>query len=644
MKINYPRLILVNFLYILVMEFTFKFFVLDTFDLGILYIPIFSLFLSILFTFLMNFSKHKLINKIISIIFYVSIGFIFISETVYYDFYKTICGISALMYGGQVAAFADAIMDHVIALLPILLVMLLPTIILIILTALNKITNDQFDLKVTFALLISSLFISLTSIEIDFKESVSAKDLFYNTNNLIESTNKFGVLSAVDMDAAKLVMKFEEKVNLVIDLPFTKDETEEYNQTDIDFDKLIESTNDDTIKSMDQYFKGQAPTNKNEMTGIFAGKNVIFITAEGFYPFAVNEKYTPTLYKMANSSFVFDNFYQPIYNCSTSDGEFINNLSLLPGVATCSMSQTSDKYLPYTLGNVLNKYGYKSNAFHGWTYTYYGRDKTHPNMGYTYWGYDRYKKHYQYALQGIKDAWPTSDVDVMNASYDIFANEDHFMTYYMSISGHLQYNFGGNAQARKNKALVQDLDADDAIKAYIACNIEFDKSMEILLNNLERDGKLNNTVIAIVADHYPYGLTFDQIHAYDPNIKESNFDMYRNTFILYNPEVETKHIEKNVSSLDVLPTLLNMLGIEYDSRLLMGSDIFSSADDLVIFNNKSWITSKGRYNYLKKSFESFTDEEVSNDYIDNINKIVDMKFKMSKLIISKNYYKHVMEG
>ena len=81
-----------------------------------------------------------------------------------------------------------------------------------------------------------------------------------------------------------------------------------------------------------------------------------------------------------------------------------------------------------------------------------------------------------------------------------------------------------------------------------------------------------------------------------------------------------------------------MFGVEYDSRLLMGRDIFSDASDLVIFNNKSWITDKGRYDYLKKKYESF-DGEYDQEYIDKINKIVDNKFKMSKLIITNDYYR-----
>lgn len=460
----------------------------------------------------------------------------------------------------------------------------------------------------------------------------------------MQTTNNLGVFPAVSLDAFKFIFGYNGIIEISNFKPFSKDSNIEYNLTSIDFENLRNKEKDSTIKDMHNYFENQAPTNKNEYTGMFAGKNLIFIVAEGFYPIAIDEKLTPTLYKLTNSSFVFDNYYQPIYNCSTSDGEFINQLSILPGVSTCSMKSTIGVSLPYSVGNIFKSYGYQANAFHGWTYNYYSRDKVMPNLGYTYYGYDRYKKGYKYALKGIKDSWPTSDIDVINSSYDIYSKNERFVTYYMSISGHLEYNFsGGNAIASKNKELVEGLDANNAIKAYIATQIEFDRSLELLMEKLENDGILDDTVIVITPDHYPYGLSNDDISSYVDFMKDSNFDLYKNNLIIYNSEVKTKHVSKYTSSLDVLPTILNLFGIEYDSRLLIGNDIFSDADDLVIFNNKSWITSKGRYNYLKKKFEPFVDN-VSDEYIDEINEIVDMKFQMSKLIISKNYYKKLEGG
>ncbi len=640
MKLNYGKLFVLNYILLLCLELVFKCFVINTFDVGIFYIIVFTLLVASIVTILMSLFKKNKINKIIGVLLWLLIFLIFASETVYYSFYKTICGFEALLYGGQVMDFVSAIVTHIKSNAIIIGVMFIPLIIILILTLAKKITYEKFKIKDAFSLLLVAFFLTLTSLEVDLSGIESAKQLYYSKNDLMQTTNTLGLLNAISIDTIKLVINFEENVDLGEMREFTKNEEVEYNVTNIDFNSLIASEKDTTLKNMHTYFDGQEPTIKNDMTGLFAGKNLIFIVAEGFSPIAVDEALTPTLYKLVNSSFVFDNYYQPIFNCSTSDGEFINQLSILPGVSTCSMKETSNVYLPYSVGNILKNYGYEANAFHGWTYNYYGRDKTVPNLGYTYYGYDRYKKGYKYALKGIKDSWPTSDIDVINSSYNIYSNKERFVTYYMSISGHLEYNFmGGNAIANKNKALVADMKASNAIKAYMATQIEFDRSLEVLLKNLERDGILDDTVIVISADHYPYGLSNQEIADYASWMKDANFDLYKNNLIIYNSEVETTHVSKYTSSLDLLPTLLNLFGVEYDSRLLMGRDIFSSADDLVIFNNKSWITSKGRYNYLKHTFESFTDEKVSDEYINEINKIVDLKFQMSKLLISKDYYR-----
>ena len=127
-------------------------------------------------------------------------------------------------------------------------------------------------------------------------------------------------------------------------------------------------------------------------------------------------------------------------------------------------------------------------------------------------------------------------------------------------------------------------------------------------------------------------------------MQNENFDLYKNNLVIYNSDMETKVVDKYTSSLDLLPTLLNLFGVKYDSRLLIGTDIFSNSDDLVIFNNKSWITDKGRYDYLKGEFEPFTDEELGSDYVDKINDIVSLKFQMSKLLISKDYYRTLKGG
>lgn len=636
MKQNYSKLFLLNYSFIVILELLFKFFVMKTFDVGVFYILVSSLFVSSLLTFIMTLFNNRIINRIVSVIIYVLLVLLFGAETIYYSFYKTICGVGGLSYGGQVMDYYTSIFEHIIdnSLIIILSIIFFALVIII-----NFKTNYKMYFKIAFVLLISTFNLNIGVLEISIINNNQANKLMYETNDIMQSTNMFGVITGVVTDAIKSNLGFSEKIEILDQPEENRGEEKGFNMLEIDFDSLIEGEKDSTVKNMHQYFKNENPSNKNEYTGIFKGKNLIFIVAEGFSPIAVDENLTPTLYKLVNSSFVFENYYQPIYNCSTSDGEFISQLSLLPGVRTCSMKATEGVYLPYSLGNIMDKYNYRTYGIHGWTYSYYRRDITMPNLGYEYYGYDRYKKGYQFALSGIKDSWPTSDVDVIKSSYPIISKKSPFMAYYMTISGHLPYNFtGGNAMSIRNKEAVKNLNARDSIKAYIASQIELDKSLELLLANLEEDNILNDTVIVLTADHYPYGLSNDDISSYVDWVKNPNFDLYKNNLIIYNSEVKTAKVSKYTSSLDILPTILNMFGVEYDSRLLMGRDIFSDTSDLVIFNNKSWITDKGRYDYLKKKYESF-DGEYDQEYIDKINKIVDNKFKMSKLIITNDYYR-----
>ena len=636
MKNNYSKLLLLNYSFIVILELLFKFFVIKSFDVGILYILVSSLFVSSVLTSIMTLINNKIVNRIISVLIYVLLVILFGAETIYYSFYKTICGVGGLSYGGQVMDFYTSIIEHIIDNSGIIL---LSIVFLIITIIINFKIDYKMYFKIAFVLLISTFNLNIAVLEISIINNNKANELMYETNDIMQSTNMFGVITGIVTDAVKSNIGFEEKIEILDPPQVSRGEEKEYNVLDIDFDELMENEHNSTIKNMHAYFQNETPSNKNEYTGIFKGKNLIFMVAEGFSPIAVDEKLTPTLYKLVNSSFVFENYYQPLYNCSTSDGEFISQLSLLPGVRTCSMKATEGVYFPYSLGNVMDKYNYKTYGIHGWTYSYYRRDITMPNLGYEYYGYDRYKKGYKYALSGIKDSWPTSDVDVIKSSYPIISKSSPFMAYYMTISGHLPYNFtGGNAMSNRNRGAVSNLDADDSIKAYIASQIELDKSLKLLIDDLRSDNILDDTVIVLTADHYPYGLSNDDIESYVDWMKNPNFDLYKNNLIIYNSEIETTKVSKYTSSLDILPTILNMFGVEYDSRLLMGRDIFSESDDLIIFNNKSWITNKGRYDYLKHEYESF-DGNYDQDYIDKINKIVDNKFKMSKLIITNDYYR-----
>jgi phosphoglycerol transferase MdoB-like AlkP superfamily enzyme len=222
---------------------------------------------------------------------------------------------------------------------------------------------------------------------------------------------------------------------------------------------------------------------------------------------------------------------------------------------------------------------------------------------------------------------------------DYVDGEEPFLAYYMTVSGHMGYSWGGNAMARKNRDLVKDLDVSEEAKAYVATQIELDRALEHLIAKLEEKGKLDKTVIVLLADHYPYGLSQGAINELSDHERDLNVGACENALILWNNKINDKHIIKPCMSCDVLPTVYNLFGVDYDSRLYCGRDILSSSEGLVIFNNRSWITDKGSYNSQTGKFTPT--ENVDENYSSRINSIVNNRLNMSKYIIETDYYNYL---
>jgi phosphoglycerol transferase MdoB-like AlkP superfamily enzyme len=240
--------------------------------------------------------------------------------------------------------------------------------------------------------------------------------------------------------------------------------------------------------------------------------------------------------------------------------------------------------------------------------------------------------------------WPQSDYDMVNATIDDIISQDKFMAYYVSVSGHMTWTFGSNDMSRRNKDAVEDLNVSEEAKAYVAANIELDKALELVVNKLRDANKLDDTVIVVVADHYPYSMKLDTINELSTYERDLRFEVNRSTLILYNSKVEHQVIDKVSTQLDVLPTLYNLFNIKYDSRLIMGKDIFSNSEGIAYFTDRSWITSKGRYNASIGRFIPNDGVEVDNDYVKMINNEVSSRINLSKLIMENDYYRKVLGG
>lgn len=624
--------------YIIFLELVYRTFIIgNLFSVNTLMVILFSIPFIVIFSTIATLFSEKA-NKVLNIILTSALTLVTLAQIVYYNFYDSIFSFFSLTTGtGQVMQFWQMIIDVILRIWYIFVIILIPYVLFLVFNKkFNfKRPNKTIVISEVVALILSIIGIT-TLVHFDNKGIYSLRRLLFKTHAPMLTINKTGLLTMETIDIYRYLFGFKEEIYIEEKTePVIKEEKKEYNVYNIDFDKLIAETTDNNLINMHKFFQSVEPTEKNKYTGMFKGKNLIFITAEAFDTIAIDENITPTLYKMATNSFIFNNYYQPLYPVSTSDGEYMNLMSLIPKEGVWSFKATSKLSMPFGLGNVFKKEGYNAYAFHNHTYKYYSREKSHTNIGFKYIGCGN-------GLERKMNCkhWPNSDAEMMDATFDYYLKDNKpFVTYYMTVSGHLNYNFYGNNMASRNKKAVKNLKYSTAVKAYYATQIELDKAMSKLLNKLEEKNLLNDTLIVIAPDHYPYGLKTSEMNEVSKIDRSDKFENYHTSLIIYNPTIEKTEVNKVVSGIDILPTVLNLFGMDYDSRLLMGKDIFSETEGLAILSDRSWVSDKGKYNSVSKEFISNTNEEVSKEYIEKINTEVYQKFSMSSLILDNDYYK-----
>ncbi len=415
----------------------------------------------------------------------------------------------------------------------------------------------------------------------------------------------------------------------------------EYNVLDIDFDELNKLTENEKILALNQYCASLTGTNKNEYTGMLSDYNLIMLCAESFSSGAIHKELTPTLYKLANEGILFQNYYTTFPN-NTTDGEYTFCMGLYPdmsrGKTIASFYASRNSYLPYCLGNIFREQrGITSYGYHNYFGDYYGRDQSHPNMGYKM----------KFANNGMlfPNAWPSSDLEMMMQSVDDYISADQqFHAYYMTFSGHLAYDIQTNPMAVRNWHLVQDLPLGYEAKCYLSCNIELDKALAYLMERLEEAGVADKTAIVLAADHHPYGLTDAQ---YSDVLGEEvvKFTKFKSNLIFWVGGLEEPIVvDEYCSTVDVLPTILNLWGFEFDSRLLTGTDVFSDGVHMAVLQDKSFFTDKVWVNTEHGIIQYLVDpSELPDGYIDDMMRIIETKYALSTDILNTAYYNFVFD-
>ncbi len=456
-----------------------------------------------------------------------------------------------------------------------------------------------------------------------------------------QAAERFGLLTAMRLELT--VREAEDELYYVEEVEPTPEPEKpvEYNVLEIDFEALNQKTDKEKIIALNNYCASLTGTNKNEYTGMLSDYNLILICAESFDTGAILPDLTPTLYRMSTEGIIFNNFYNTYPN-TTTDGEYSLVQGLYPdtsrGKSASSFYASRNSYIPFAIGNVFKEQrGIQSYGYHNFDATYYGRELSHPNIGYEM----------KFARRGMTftTSWPASDLEMMEQSVDDYITMDQFHAYYMTFSGHYKYDTSLNPMAKRNWDVVKDLEGySKTAKAYLACNYELEKAMAYLMQRLEEQGIADKTAIVLAGDHFPYGL-LDKQYSELVGYELDHFNKFKSSLLFWVGGLEENIIvDEYCCNVDVLPTILNLWGFDFDSRMLPGTDVFSDGEHMAVLIDKSFFTDKVWFNTNTGEIRYLVDESaLPEGYVDSLIQAVKTKFSISADILNTAYWNHVFD-
>lgn len=646
-------------------EFILHYNTIAEFSWKFIYPMIFSLPLGLLCTLLTSFFR-KGINYTLSWILLVASYLFSAAQLTYYKIFGSFISFSLMKMGGQAIKnfWPEAYNAVIVNYLP-LLTMALP-LLLYGLTAIKGV-RPKFNFNhrkwkvqlITLGALIPTYLLSLCTLFIGGTGNYTPYDAYFNSDTTTEfSLNTLGAFPTMILELVSAGSSGGDIGAQLSSAPGSDDGNEsappidttqytpdKYNMLDIDFSALNESTEDKDTKTLNNYFKTVVPTEKNAYTGKFKGYNLISICAESFSPYLIDPEIMPTLYKLANGGFVFNNYYNS-YQSVTTNGEYTFCMGLFPDLSRNksdgSFKASSENLLPFCMGNMFKTEGVNAHGYHNYRGTYYSRQTSHPNMGYT-------MKFMEDGME-FSSTWPTSDLEMMEQSVDDYINEPRFHAYYMTFSGHYRYSFATNPMCKKNEELAYQLAGDrgysEPVLAYIACNLELEHALTYLMQRLEEKGVLDKTVIVLAGDHYPYGLNYNQYNELAGEVVDTKFAKFKSTFICYNSAMEPVQVNAPCSTPDILPTLLNLFGYNYDSRLLAGTDALSTnKEHMAILSTQSFVTDKVMFDSGSNQITYLADQHsLAPDYVEDTINLIKQKMTFSAAILDNDYYRFIYES
>lgn len=552
---------------------------------------------------------------------YIVYELICVINAIYYTFYASFASFSLLNAIGQVGEVGDAVLEklkitHFIYLIPLILFIYI-----------NKRLQrkDYFGLvrkvekgKKIFArtFLISVILIIINCATLN-GTAISRLNKQWNREYIVK---RFGIIVYQGND---LVQTLRSKVNTLFGY-------------------------DEALRNFKEYYNTKTEEiSNNKYTGVYEGKNVVYMHLESMMNFFVglkinNVEITPNLNKLTKEGLYFSNFYPEISVGTSSDTEFTVNTSLLPVSSGTVFVSYYDRYYE-SMEKMLSEKGYYTFSMHGNKASMWNRNKMHPNLGYKdmYFA-DSYNIDETVGLGLSDESFFKQIVPILTK---IEQDNNNYMGTIITLSNHTPFDDlekYGELDLSYTKTVENDNGEQEEVKYdylentklgnYIKSAHYADKALGEFIQSLYDNDIMNNTVFVMYGDHDAKlsKSEFNRYYNYDfetGTVKDETnptyieYDYYENELNRKTPLIiwtkdkkYKKEIKYYMGMIDVLPTVGNMIGIK--SKYALGHDIFETKwNNIVPFPNGNFLTKKVYYNNSKEEYKPLTNEPIDETYI-----------------------------
>lgn len=608
-------------------------------DYSILRILLLSTILGFIISFLANLTNSKKIKMLIILIPCILATIYALAQLGFIAYFGIYMSTNT---GGQLGAVKSYIIDFIKSLKPVYYTILIPIVPLVIYYSIKKvneqakITNKELFINLLVLVTLCSTFYGTVNLKFmqNKYQPISNKELFNYPSNPSTTVNQFGINGYLILDVKSL---FQKKVELTYEVPRETITVTEKHFDDTTWNKIIDEEKNSINNNLNNYYISRNQTIENDYTGYFEGKNLIMIMLESVNEIAINKEYFPTLYKIYSEGWSWENNYSPRNTCPTGNNEFSALTSLYSINNTCVARDYKNNTYFESMFNLFKNKGYDVSSYHDYTEQYYERSTLHKNLGSTYYG----AKDLEIETSPIYGKWP-SDIDLIEKSYPIFSSNKKYFAFLTTVTSHAPYN-RSSEYGDKYLDKFKDLDIPTDMKRYLSKLTEVNKALEALMKKLKQNNQLNNTVIVLFGDHYPYAIdtkTIGEMLDYDVD----SVDIDKTPFVIYNSKITPEVHEEYTSYINILPTIANLFGLDYDARLYMGEDLFNDDyQSIVIFPNGSWKNEIAYYNANNNKITYLGENKYTDDEIIKINRIVTSRLQMSTTSIKKNYFNYLKE-